>query len=70
MTKEEINKEFKEWWKKDGLKFKPETEEEEDMCIDIRYWAWKAYEAGRTMNDTPLSVLTGIAPPPPNTNSA
>ncbi|HDY66223.1 MAG TPA: hypothetical protein ENH85_00375 [Candidatus Scalindua sp.] len=69
MTKEEINKEFKEWWKKDGHKFKPETDEEADMCIDIRCWAWKGYLAGRTMNDTPLSISTGIAPPPSDTKS-
>jgi len=45
--KNEINREFKVWWEKNGYKYIPENDEEGDWCVVVRYWAWKGFEAGR-----------------------
>lgn len=36
---------FAVWWKKEGYRFKPETDDEKDWINVVRYWAWKAWEA-------------------------
>ena len=47
--KHAINREFTAWWNKDGYNYIPENEEEGEWCVVVRYWAWKGFEAGRTM---------------------
>ncbi len=39
----QIQKDFTEWWAADGYKFKPETDEESEWLVQVRYWAWRAY---------------------------
>jgi len=45
--KNEINTEFKAWWNKNGYSYIPESDEEGEWCVVVRYWAWKGFEAGR-----------------------
>ncbi len=52
MSKADVHADFKRWWKKHG--YNPDIEmlkledpiDWDDAMILIRYWAWKAYEAG------------------------
>ena len=40
------NKAFQEWWDTNGYKYRPDPEDGttiEDMLIQVRYWAWKAW---------------------------
>ena len=45
--RKKLNKEFNLWWKENGYKYIPESDEEADWCNVVRYWAWKGFEAGR-----------------------
>ena len=49
-TDPQIHKDFIAWWKKEGYGFIPETEEEEDWCNVVKYWAWNGYRKGRKDN--------------------
>lgn len=45
MNKIAENKACNEWWKIHGYKYKPESEEEADWVVIVKYWAWKGWEA-------------------------
>jgi len=39
------SKKFEGWFKKNGYKFTPTTDDEKDWFNVVRFWAWKAWEA-------------------------
>ena len=56
MTKKnrtEIQNDLNAWYKKDGFDhYKPETEEEEEWCMLVRWWAWKAWDTCATREES------------------
>ena len=46
------HEDFKKWWKEEGYKYKPESDEEADWCNVVRYCSWKAFKAGKAWNPT------------------
>ena len=55
-----LNKEFYEWWDKEGYKYVPENDEEADWLIVVKYWAWKAWESKHNKENKMVTYLEAV----------
>ena len=38
------NKKFSKWFKENGYQYEPETDDEAEWMLVVRYWAWKGWK--------------------------
>ena len=56
LTRQAENEKFHEWYLKSGYHYKPETDEEGDWVVTVRYWAWKAWEERASISLTQAEI--------------